>query len=139
SVISSSVSRSADPLITHRAVLIAQAYADEILGKRFSESTPVGGVPPATDASVCTVGAEGGESRPTYDDLDDYDGLSDSPPALQSDTDFSRYDGYTVSVSVTCAGTALGFANNHDAKSVSITITSPDNRTAVFSLYRGNF
>ena len=34
---------SADPFIRERAVAIAHAYMDEIMGKRFDENTPIGG------------------------------------------------------------------------------------------------
>lgn len=137
--VGNTVSRSADPLIQHRTVLLAQAYAEEVLGKRFAESTPLGGVPAATDASVCTLGAEGGETRALFDDVDDYHGLSESPPALQSGSALNGYTDYTAAVSVSCAGTALGLANNHDAKAIDISITAPDGRTSGFRVYRGNY
>ena len=37
--------RSAAPLNQTRAVALAQIYMDEILGRRYDEDTPVGGVP----------------------------------------------------------------------------------------------
>jgi MSHA pilin protein MshD len=139
SVVDGSVSRSADPLIQHRSVLLAQAYADEILSKRFAETTPVGGVPAATDASVCITGSEAGETRTDYDDVDDYDTLTDSPPELQTATDFTQYADFSVSVAVACTGIAMGFSNDYDVKAITITINSPDGRTLAFTSYRGNY
>lgn len=137
--VSGSVSRSADPLIQHKTIKLAQAYSDEILGKRFAESTPVGGVPPATDASVCNVGPEAGENRATFDDVDDYDGLSESPPQLQSGLPLSGYDDFSATITVTCAGLALGLGNDHDAKAIDIAITGADGRASAFRVFRGNY
>jgi MSHA pilin protein MshD len=139
SVISTSVSRSVDPLIQHKAVLLAQAYFDEILTKRFAENTPVGGVPADTSASVCTVGSEPGESRRKYDDVDDYDSLDEMPPRLQTDINLNDYADYRVQVSVICSGLALGLASNADAKVVTLTVDPPVIASITFTAYRGNF
>ncbi|MCB1691709.1 MAG: prepilin-type N-terminal cleavage/methylation domain-containing protein [Pseudomonadales bacterium] len=136
--ISASTSRSVDPLIQHKSVLLAQAYMDEILGKRFAEATPVGGMPPVTGASACSIGSDG-ETRTAFDDVDDYDGLDESPPQLQTGFAVADYADFRVTVAVACAGTALGLANNADAKSIAVTITSPDARALTFTAFRGNY
>ena len=77
------VSRSADTTLQVRTVALAQAYLDEILGKRFDENTRVRGVPPcrlsAPAGRKCstTLGPEAGEIRSRYDDVDDYNGLDE--------------------------------------------------------------
>ncbi len=139
SVIATSVSRSADPLIQHKAVLLAQAYFDEILTKRFAEQTPTGGVPPATDASVCTVGSESGETRARFDDVDDYDQLDEKPPQLQTGANPGDYAEYRVQVSVTCSGLALGLGSDSDAKLITLTVTPPVIGPVTFTAYRGNY
>ncbi len=137
-VISSSVNRSANPLIQHKSVLLAQAYFDEILTKRFAEETPVGGVPAAT-TGVCSVGGEAGESRELFDDVDDYDLLDEMPPKLQTDVNLNDYSEYRVQVSVACAGTSLGLTNNYDAKLITVTIDPPEISTMTFTAYRANY
>ncbi len=137
-VISSSVNRSANPLIQHKSVLLAQAYFDEILTKRFAEQTPVGGVPAAT-TGVCTTGVDPGESRDLFDDVDDYDLLNEMPPKLQTNVNLNDYSEYRVQVMVACAGTSLGLANNHDAKIITVTIDPPEVSTMTFTAYRANY
>lgn len=97
---------SADPMIQQQAVAIAEGYLDEILARRFSD-------PPAGVGE--TGGAETGETRATYDDVQDYNGLSDSPPQDQSgavaDLDADGQpdlSGYQVDVTVTTAGVTIG-------------------------------
>ena len=138
SVISNAVQQSADPLMQHKAVLISQAYFDEILTKPFAEDTPVGGVPASTSASVCTLGSNG-ESRIQYDDVDDYHLLDETPPRSQDDTPLTEYAGFRVQVNVSCSGLALGFGNNYDAKLVTVTVDPPDVGTVTFAAYRGNY
>ena len=138
SAISSSIGRSADPLWQTKSLQLAQAYLDEIGTKRFDEDTGNGGVPSDT-SGVCDIGAEAGETRATFDDVDDYDGVDDSPPVLQTAAGFSSYTGYRVQVAVVCAGTEVGGADNNAAKRIDVTVTPPGQSALVFSLYRGNF
>lgn len=133
------VSRSADPLVTQKSLLLAQAYADEILTKRFADATPLGGIPPVTGAAACLVGPESGEVRSGFDDVDDYDGVDDAPPLLQTGVGVSGYDDYRVTVAVACAGTALGLAADGYAKAVTINIFDPTGRSLTFLSYRGNY
>ncbi len=137
--ISTSISRSADPLITHKSVLLAQAYADEILTKRFTEDTPIGGVPAVTGTAACVAGPNGVEGRADFDDVDDYDGVDDAPPVLQTGAALDGYGDYRVTVGVACAGTALGLAANEYAKAVTINVFGPGGRALTFTSYRGNY
>ena len=129
--------RSADALDQTRAVSLAQLYMDEILTKKFDDATPQGGVPKYTGA--CNVGPESGETRSTFDDVDDYDGLSNSPPATAQSV-LTGYNGFSVSVAVSCAGseTGVGLANA-DAKRIDVTVIAPGSQDFIFSAYRANF
>lgn len=84
--------RSADTLVELRAVALAQAYLDEIMGKRFDENTSNNGIPPCRPAAPaprqCTgegdfgfdygTPVEPGEnSRSKLDDVDDFDGMDE--------------------------------------------------------------
>ena len=129
--------RSADALNQTRAVSLAQLYMDEILTKKFDELTPQGGVPKYTGA--CNIGPDGGETRGTFDDVDDYNGLIDGPPATPLAV-LSGYRGFSVAVSVTCAGGDLGVGlATGDAKRIDVTVNAPGGQAFLFSAYRANF
>lgn len=95
-VFSQNITRSVDPQLTQQAIAIAEAYLEEILLKPLDD--PGGGE---------TGGAESGESRSVYDDVQDYDGLNEQPPSDQAGIAWSGLDGYRVSVTVG-GTTALG-------------------------------
>lgn len=84
---------SADPMVQTQALTIAEAYLDEILSR------------PITDPD----GTNAGETRATYDNVGDYDNLSNNPPQDQNGVvaDFAPVDGqpdlsgYQVDVDVT--------------------------------------
>ncbi len=75
---------SADPMLHQQALAIGESYLEEILLRAYSD--------PNAD--------ETGETRTTYDDVDDYDGLSDSGARDQSDNPVSGLESYTVTVEV---------------------------------------
>lgn len=136
-----------------RAAELGQGLVDEILGKRFDEATPVGGVPPCT-ASCSTVSGPEGESRADFDDVDDYqvycgdDGsglpgwpVSDALGAELTDPDFTRF---RMRVCVNYDG---DYNNSYDsdtrAKLIEVDIY-PQTAGGVgspirFSVYKGNY
>jgi MSHA pilin protein MshD len=95
---------SADPMIQQQAVAIGEAYLDEILARPYDD--PNGGE---------TGGPEAGETRATYDDVQDYANLGNNPPLDQNGVaaDFAPADGqpdlagFAVNVAVT-PGLMLG-------------------------------
>ncbi|MFT6114082.1 MAG: MSHA pilin protein MshD [Oleispira sp.] len=123
------VGRSADPLWQSKATQLSQAYLDEILSMRYQEDSPLGGGAVGT----CSIaGNEAGESsRSLYDDVDDYDGLSEQADFLDTTTP-SNYAGYTVNIDVTCDDVAA------NSKLIAVTITSPTNQNLVFSVIRAD-
>ena len=144
-VFSSSMSRSADPMWRNKSIKLAQLYLDEVLSKKYDENTPVGGVPAAGGAgapalTACgSLGSEAGEVRATYDDVDDYDGLADSPPVAINGALDSSYGNYSVSIVVVCDGTAASVNGNQHAKKVKITVTPPAQDAMDFYAYKGNY
>ncbi len=137
-----SISKSADPLWRNKSLKLAQLYLDEILAKNYDHNAPVGGIPAVTNPSCASLGADGTETRTTYNDVDDYNGLLDSPPILLAGTIDSSYNDYSVAVSVECDGDTVGatgtVADNH-AKKITVEITPPNQGPVTFAVYKGNF
>lgn len=127
--------RSADPLNETRAIKLAQLYMDEILARKYDEQTPQGGVPKYSGA--CTIGPEGSESRSTFDDVDDYDGLTGAPSSATG-ASLNGYQGFAISIRVSCAGVEVGLASS-DAKRIDLQIDAPGGHSFAFSAYRANF
>ncbi|SFR85053.1 MSHA pilin protein MshD [Marinobacter daqiaonensis] len=127
--------RSADPLNQTRAVALSQLYMDEILSRRYDESTPPGGVPKQSGCSITTEESQ----REDYDDVDDYNAIDSAAPAnADGDSLGPAYSSFVVSVTVTCAGSELGLPNE-EAKRIDITIVDPSSQDYLFTAYRANF
>lgn len=127
--------RSADPLNQTRAVALAQLYMDEIITRKYDHTTPQGGFPKYTGG--CTIGPEPGESRATYNDVDDYHNTSDGPPR-DAQGALTGYQGFSVAVQIACAGDEVGVPDD-EAKRIDITVTAPGGQTFGFTAYRANF
>jgi len=80
SVFGSTIRTSADPVLQHQALAIAEAYMEEILLKDF------------------TVGP--GSTRPTFDDVRDYNGLNDVGARDQGNNPIAGLTDYTINVTV---------------------------------------
>lgn len=90
-VITNATLSSANPMIRAQATAIAQAYMEEILSKAY---------PDAADSGT----AEAGETRAVYDDITDYNGLSDHTGARdQQGNLIAGLEGYNIKVDVTDA------------------------------------
>ncbi len=147
SVFFSNPGRSVEPMMQIRAAEFGQALMDEILSKNFDDTTPVGGVPACI---VCTAtgsfGSEG-ESRSTYDDVDDYHDSCGSPVALTNGlgNGVSNFNGYSMEVCVSYDGNYDGAPDsNINAKLIRVNIFLPSGAgmgtdPISFSGYKGNF
>jgi len=139
------VGRSADPLNQTRAVALSQRYMDEILFKKFDEGSPVGGGQvDASDVACSAAEMDDGESRSGYDDVDDYDDVTNEIPSdywSSSDPEPELgYEQYKVNISVRCVNDPLAeLGVDVLAKRITITITDPSDNDYIFSAYRGNF
>lgn len=154
--VGSGLSRSSDTLLELRTATLAKAYIDEILSKRFDENSAPNGIPPcrAPDGPggvpanrECTVdtasppwGPDGGETRATFDDVDDYTNIDEGEgglnPVLQDATGATRtgYEGYRVVVDVRYVNLGVAQEENglgqnnelddeYDAKAITVTVT----------------
>ena len=146
------VVHSHEPLLRQKATILANFYMDEILRKKWNEATPTGGGCVDTGSGTCPTGPTAiaigtdSETRPDFDDIDDYHGLNNNPPEDQSGTALSDFSGYSVTVAVT-TGTAwdpLGDAARdveaNDVLRIQIDVAvSATNETLTLIAYRNNF
>lgn len=152
--------RNADVTWQARTAYIGQTYLEEILTKRFDENTSMDNLVPCgvgTTAEgitmqACSTAAQfgvvpgssplrsrDGEARDSFDDVDDYHGLSEVPLSLLGNlfSGANPYQAYRVSVSVVY-DTAL-ISTTNMVKRVTVTVTPPGEAPVVFSAYRGNY
>jgi len=139
-----SMSHSADPLWRNKSLKLAQLYLDEILAKKYDELTPVGGMPVVLNPSCASLGPDGvgadEETRATYDDVDDYHGISGSAPINQTGGSLdSSYDDYLISVTVECDGDEVGASADIQAKKITVVVTPPNQSPMTFAAYKGNY
>jgi len=137
-----SMSQSADPLWRNKSLKLAQLYLDEILAKNYDDATPVGGLPEVSNPDCSSLGPEGGETRATYNDVDDYHAPTPVVPESLTGTLDSSYDDYRVAVVVTCDGDTVGasgtVSDNH-AKKITVIVTPPGQNPISFAAYKGNY
>jgi len=121
---------SADPMARQQAQMIAEAYLDEILLKRFYDP----------DTSTVCPGPEG--SRSAFDNVCDYNGLSQAPTD-QTGAAISALSAYNVAVTVDSgAGVSLNGLNNTGVTRVllvTVAVTGPNNTNVTLSGYRTNY
>lgn len=103
---------SADPMIQHQAVAIAEAYMEEILTKSFTAG-------PGTGA------------RGQFDDVDDYLNLPDTTVRDQEGNAISGLDAYAVTVAITDDGI--------NAKRVAVTVTHSNLVNITLTGYRTDY
>ncbi|MCH1924116.1 type II secretion system GspH family protein [Shewanella sp. C32] len=130
--------RAAQTLQRVRAAELAQSVLNEIWGKAYDDETPIGGVPaacnPNDNNSLCSnhIGPDD-EGRNDYDDVDDYDGMDESAPQLNSNRTYEDdYPGFHLKVSVTAN-------DDNSAKLIQVIVTTPQNEKIAFDAVRSNY
>lgn len=118
-VMNYTVQHSADPMLQHQAVAIAEAYLEEALLRAYNDPD----------------GDETGETRTTFDDVDDYGGLHDEGARDQDDQAINGLGGYTVDVAVV-ENTLL---NGLTAKQVTVTVSHGSGINLSLSGFRTNY
>lgn len=113
---------SADPMIRHQAAAIAESYLEEILLKPLVD-------PDAVDGEAL---------RADFDDLDDYDGLSDAGARDQFGVPMAGLDAYNVSVTVVPSA-GLGGIPAADALRVDVVVSHTNDINFVLSGYRTRY
>ena len=117
-VMNYTTSHSADPMLQHQAVAIAESYLEEVLLHAYSDPD----------------GAGGESVRSLFDDVGDYDGLADSGARDQSGTTISGLEAYTVSVDI--ADVSL---NGVACKKATVRVSHPADIDLTLSGYRANY
>jgi len=102
-VMNLTVSRSADPMIYHQSLAIAESYLEEILLQAYADPDTSG----ETD-------------RALFDDVDDYHGLNDIGVRNQLGTVVSTLTNYTVTVTVT----PRTLTNSISAKQITVNVAN---------------
>lgn len=131
------------PLLQIKAAELAQAYLDEIQARAFDEQSPPGNqrVCNGNYQAACSLqtafGPDAGETRASFDDVDDYHGLNQSPTDAHGQL-LAGYVGFNVQITVSYAGAELGLPVAM-LKRVSLLLRLPDQSTMQFAAYKGNF
>ncbi len=120
--LSMTIGYSADPMLRHQAVAIAESYLEEIFLKSFDDPN----------------GVDGEANRTLYDDVDDYNGLVDVGARDQFDAALPGLGDYTVAVTVAASGVLPGIAAT-DLFLISITVTHAADINFTVSAYRANY
>jgi MSHA pilin protein MshD len=123
SAFSGMVRGSADPVIQQQATTVAEAYMEEILRKAYAD--PV---------LAETGGKEAGETRASFNDVQDYNSLADNKVRDQNDNPIALLADYTVTVSVN--GAVL---NGVNAMQIDVTVTHPATGAITLSAFRANY
>jgi len=117
--LSAITTRSADAMVQQQAIVIAQAYLEEILER------------PVTDPD----GVEPEAGRSTWDDVDDYNGLANPGARDQFDSAIAALSDYSVAVAVGTTS-ALSGVPSTAARRVDVTVTHTSGVTVRLSGYR---
>ncbi len=117
SVFSSTIQTSADPMFQHQALSIAEAYMEEILLKDFA------------------IGPE--TTRANFDDVRDYNGLTDVGARDQANNLIAGLNDYTISVTV--ANDGLNGIAAADSLRIDISVSHAMIDNTLLSGYRVNY
>lgn len=82
-VFNQTVAKSADPMLQQQAIAVAEGYMEEIIGKAYRD---------------CSASSSPTGTRADWDDVEDYDGLNDSPPKDIQGNTLAGLEGFRVQV-----------------------------------------
>ena len=122
SVFASMVRGSVDPMIQQQATTIAEAYMEEIMLRAYD------------DPQVAESGGAEGETRPPYDDVQDYNSLGTTQVRDQNNNPIAALSDYQVTVTV--SGAVLNTVN---AMQIDVSVSHPAIDTIVLSAFRTDY
>ena len=121
SVYTNMVRGSADPMIQQQAVSISEAYMEEIQLKAFADPDGIGG-----------------ETRPNYDDVLDFNTLPDTVVRDQNGNAVGGLGAYSITVTVAAVDPLNGM-NPADSLRIDISVDHPVIDPILLSGYRTNY
>lgn len=138
--------QSAEQVHQIRAAELGQSMLNEILGRAFDENSVIaGGFIRCGESGVsCSaIGVDSGETRATYDDVDDYNAIdfSDTLQNSLGEDISTKYVGFSMNVTVINDANynGSGTGDNSTAKLITVTVRTPQNFDFVFAVYKVNF
>ncbi len=120
-VMNTTTAASADPMLRHQALAVAESYLEEILLKPFAD-------PDGTDGETL---------RSDFDDVDDYHNLNDDGARDQDNNLIAGLEKYTVQISVTAED--LGGSGLGNTLRIDVTVVHPAAGSLTLSGYRSRF
>ncbi|NKF49077.1 type II secretion system protein [Shewanella sp. WXL01] len=134
--------RAVENLQRVRSAELAHSVMNEIWGKRFDQNTNPNGGSPACDSGLpfalacsTTLGAEAGEGRNDFNDVDDYIGLNINSNMFDSTQTYADlYPNFGLSVSVEYVDAAT-----RAAKLITVDVTTPTNEVITYQSVRSNY
>jgi MSHA pilin protein MshD len=142
--------KSVDPIFQVRAAELGQSLINEIASKSFDEeSARTGGSNFCTTncSNIADLGPDD-ETRVSFDDVDDYNGLTVSDAEIKNALDQTTvlagsnlYQGFSVNVSVVYDADMNGIADTivGNTKLITVTVTTPNDEDIIFSTFRSNY
>jgi MSHA pilin protein MshD len=144
------VKKGIDPIWQVRAASLGQSLSNEILAKAFDQnSNQVGGLVRCNEGTACTtsgnLGAESGEARDSYNDVDDYNGLSVSGSGILNSLGLTTnvnginiYEGFNDDDLDQLGNLDTGTLTA-DRKLITVVITTPGGERITMTSVKGNF
>jgi len=123
SVFANMVRGSVDPMIQQQATTVAEAYLEEIMLRAYDD-------PQVAESG----GAEAGETRPTYDDVQDYNSLGTTQVRDQNNNPIAALSDYQVTVTVNPA-----VLNTVGAMQVDVSVSHPATGAIVLTAFRTDY
>lgn len=143
SVLASSMRGSADMVSRKQAMAIAEAIVEEIALKPYTYCDPDD--PNASDAEAetdCSIpevsGPETGESRATFDNVNDYIGYAFPSPISDQNNASSFPAGFTVST-LSVAAEALGGIPGTGSLRITVIVDGPNGTSVRLDTYRTRY
>jgi MSHA pilin protein MshD len=121
---------SADPMVLHQGIAVAEAYLEEISLKPFYDPNlgAGGGTCPAAEAT-----------RDLYDNVCDYNGLNDVGAEDQDANPIAGLERYTVDVTVDTTSTLNALTGATTVVRIDVQVSHPDMENFTLSAYRANY
>lgn len=140
---------SVDPMIRQQAQAIAQSYLEEVMLNPFCDPNLSTDCPAfCTGGNICstcggTASPAPAESRANFDDVCDYNGLSNTGARNQFDAAIAALSSYNVTVTVDDSAVTLGGSSSANGQvvrvDVNVTHASNPNVDVTLSAYRTNY